>query len=176
MNLIPWRRRRQDIESSERGTIASPMREFRAELDRLFEDFFHDPWSTGEPMTTSALVPMPAVDLSENDKTITIRAEVPGIDPDGIDVNVSGNVLTISGEKREEKESREENYYHSERRHGTFRRSIELPDTADLDKIEAEQKNGVLTIRVAKQPTAKSKHISIKGAKGEKAKIAAGSR
>lgn len=122
----------------------------------------------------SRLTATPAIDLSENDKTITIRAEVPGMDPDDIDVNVSGNILTITGENREEKESHEENYYHVERRHGSFRRSIELPESADLDKIEAEQRNGVLTIHVAKQPTATSKQISVKGAKGEKAEVAAG--
>jgi HSP20 family protein len=174
MNLIPWRRRRQDIEPHERSVMTSPIRELRSDLDRLFEDFFREPWSLTEPSEMTGFAPMPAVDLSENDKTITIRAEVPGMDADDIDINVSGNILTISGEKREERESREENYYHVERRHGSFRRSIELPDSADLDKVEAEQKNGVLTIHVAKQPTATSKHISIKGAKGGKAKVAAG--
>ncbi|TVQ52102.1 MAG: Hsp20/alpha crystallin family protein [Phycisphaerales bacterium] len=174
MNLIPWRRRRHDSEARKRSELAAPLHEFRSELDRLFEDFFRDPWSVTEPSAMSRLTATPAIDLSENDKTITIRAEVPGMDPDDIDVNVSGNILTITGENREEKESHEENYYHVERRHGSFRRSIELPESADLDKIEAEQRNGVLTIHVAKQPTATSKQISVKGAKGEKAEVAAG--
>jgi HSP20 family protein len=90
-----------------------------------------------------------------------VRLDVPGVKTDDIDVQLSGNDLVISGEKREETEERGEEYFHCERRYGSFRRIIELPPTADVDHVSAECADGVLTISVPKQETAKPRRVMI---------------
>ena len=177
MNLIPWRK--TSIPVSRESALSTPVSELRSEMDHLFDRFFRGSWleprGWTEALDWSARDFMPSVDVAENDKEITIRAEVPGMDPDDIDVNVSGNVLTIHGEKRESSEDKGDDYYHCERRFGAFTRSVELPATANLDDIEAEQRNGVLTVCVKKQATAKAKKIGVK-APQQKSKLAAAKR
>ena len=90
-----------------------------------------------------------------------------GMSADDIDISVSGNVLTIRGEKKESVEEEREDFFHCERRFGTFTRSIELPSTADLDSISASQNDGVLTVEVQKLPTAQPKKIDVKIPKRE---------
>lgn len=169
MNLIPWRRT-QGLPAGRESTFSAPLAEFRSEMDRLFDRFFRrgplaeaSDWfeDTGSPIQEL----MPRIDLAENDRHITIRAEIPGLDPDDIDINVSGNVLTIHGEKKESSEDRRDDFYYRERRFGSFTRSVELPSTADLDDVVAEQSNGVLTVRVKRVPTAKVKKIDVKSTK-----------
>lgn len=166
MNLIPWRKK-NEIPVSRETTLSAPISEFRNDMDRLFERFFHGGWArpaswAAEDFAWKTREFMPSVDVAESDSKITIRAEVPGMDPKDFDLNVSGNVLTIHGEKKETTEDKGDDYYHCERCFGAFTRSIELPATADLDDIEAEQCNGVLTVCVKKLPTAKSKRIDVK--------------
>jgi HSP20 family protein len=163
MNIIPWRKR-EHLPITRRG-FGTGMTDFRREMDRLFDRFSHgafmeSPWEPLAEWHTGEFVP--SVDISEKEKEITIRCEVPGLAPEDIDISVSGNVLTVRGEKQESSEQKDENFYHCERSFGAFSRSIELPPTADPAKIEAEGVNGVLTIHVAKLPAAKSKKISIK--------------
>lgn len=168
MNLIPWRKK-DSIPVARESALGQPISEFRHEVDRLFDRFFHGTWLEPTRGFESANWPMkefmPEIDVAENDTDITIRAEVPGMDVKDIDIRVSGNVLTLHGEKKEEKEDKDDDFYHCERRFGSFTRSIELPPTADLEKIEAEQSNGVLTVCVKKQPTAKAKKVDIKPAR-----------
>jgi len=157
MNLIPWKKKQLESESTE----SSPLAALRNEVDRLFESYLREPigaidWPWGGAKWT------PAVDVAENDKEVTIRAEIPGIDPDDLEVTVTGNQLILSGEKRESTESREQGYYHSESRYGTFRRSLPLPEGVDTENVDAQYANGVLTIRLKKTGAAEAKRIEIK--------------
>ncbi len=107
---------------------------------------------------------LPAIDVSEKDEEITVRAEVPGVDVKDLEINVLGNTLSIVGSKEEKKEEKGENFYQCERRFGSFRRVIELPETADPNKVTADADNGVITIHVGKKPGMKPKHVDIKSA------------
>ncbi len=108
---------------------------------------------------------VPAIDVAENGKAYTITAELPGMEAKNVDVSVSGDVLTIKGEKREEKEQKEEDYYLSERSFGSFQRSFSLPAGIDRDKISSELKKGVLTITLPKTAEAqKQVKIEVKTA------------
>jgi len=106
----------------------------------------------------------PAVDLAEDDKAYRITAELPGLSEKDIEVNLSGDTLTIKGEKREEKEEKAKNYHLSERRYGSFRRSFALPDGVDRDKIDASFAAGVLTLTLPKTAEAvkQQKKIEVK--------------
>lgn len=135
---------------------------FRNDMQRLFDQF----WSRGflpslprafdiEPMWRqwpSVGLARPAVDYSEDDKAYRITAELPGMSEKDIDVSLSGDTLTIKGEKRSEKEEKAKNYYLSERSYGSFQRSFTLPDGVDRDKIEASFATGVLTLTLPKTP------------------------
>jgi HSP20 family protein len=137
-----------------------PIDTLRRQVDRMFEDFGRGfglsrpfgrslmdmpSWPSGEVWGKS-----PAVDLVEKDKEYEITAELPGIDASHIDVKLANGVLTIKGEKREEKEEKKKDYYLSERRFGSFQRSFQLPDGIVEDKIEANYEKGVLTIKLPK--------------------------
>ncbi len=130
------------------------------DFDRMLDRFFGD-WglpSFGAAGTTA----WPALDVMERDDAIVIKAEAPGMKPEDINVSVHGNALTISGEKKEEHEDKREGYYHTERRYGTFRRTVTLPSEVDVDKIEAAHRDGVLTITLPKSEQAKPRQIEVK--------------
>jgi HSP20 family protein len=91
-----------------------------------------------------------------------VKAEVPGLEPKDIDISLTGGVLTIKGEKKQEKEEKDENYHRIERSYGTFTRSVRVPQEVQSDKIEATYKNGVLKITLPKSEEAKKKEIKIK--------------
>jgi HSP20 family protein len=90
--------------------------------------------------------------------------ELPGVRPEDVDIRITGGVLTIRGEKREEKEEKNKNLHFTERSFGSFQRSVQLPSTVDPDKVEATFKNGVLTVTVAKHADAKPKRIKVRNA------------
>lgn len=108
----------------------------------------------------------PAIDLTENDKSYKITAELPGMEPGNVEVTVSGDTLIIKGEKRQEKEEKDENHYLSERSFGSFQRSFSLPTGVDRDKIGAELSKGVLTVALPKTAEAQKqqKKIEVKTA------------
>jgi HSP20 family protein len=108
----------------------------------------------------------PAVDIVDKEKAYEITAELPGMDESNIDVNVSGDILKVKREKRDEKEEKKKGCYLSERRYGSFQRSFGVPDGVDTDKAEANYKNGVLTVTLPKRPEAQKseKKIAIKKA------------
>jgi HSP20 family protein len=148
---------------------------FRNEVDRLFEQFsrgtpFGFPWLRRmfepEPFWREPAVSFtaPMVDVSEDDKAFHITADLPGITENDINVTLSGDMLTIGGERREEREEKDRNYHFSERRLGSFRRAFSLPAGVDRDKIEASFKNGVLTVTLPKTPEAiqQQKRIEVK--------------
>ncbi|NNL06479.1 MAG: Hsp20/alpha crystallin family protein [Gammaproteobacteria bacterium] len=104
----------------------------------------------------------PAVDIKEDDKAFTLLADIPGVDPDEIEVTMDKGVLTIKGERQSEKKSEEEDYKRVERQYGMFYRRFSLPDSANADAIEAHSEHGVLRITIPKQEVAQSRRISVK--------------
>ena len=129
------------------------------EMNDLFDRFFG--W-WGSPTTELVGQWWPVLELAEKEDHVIVRAEMPGLKREDIDVSVHGNVLTLSGEKKEEAEPREGACYCSERRYGSFRRDITLPAEVDADKVEATYKDGVLTLTLPKVEEAKTKKIAIK--------------
>lgn len=136
------------------------------DMDRMMEDFFGrrmrpwwpDRWFRGEEFDVRA----PVVDLFEEKDDIVVKAEIPGMDKDNINVNLSDHTLTIKGEKKKEEEVKEENYYRSERSYGSFVRTLELPKDVHADKVKATFKNGVLEVRMPKTEEAKAREIKVK--------------
>lgn len=107
---------------------------------------------------------MPAIDMFERNGNVIVKAEMPGIDPNKIDVTIVGDELRISGEREEEKEVNEEQYYRSERRYGRIHRSVTLPAGVDTDRVSATAKEGVLEVTIPKQEQAAGKKIEVKSA------------
>lgn len=147
-------------------------RSFRGEMDRLFDRFgfpslrrmfdFEPGWRPMSSLSISA----PPIDISEDEKAYKIAAELPGLDAKDVDVSVTGDMLVLKGEKRQEKEEKDKNYYFSERAYGAFQRSFELPASVERDKIAADFSKGVLTITLPKTPEAQKqpKKIEVKSA------------
>ena len=104
----------------------------------------------------------PAVDIFEEKDNVVIKAELPGMNKDDIDLRVENNVLTLTGQRKREKEVTEDGYFRSERAYGTFSRSFTLPTTVDVSKIEASYKDGVLSVNLPKAEEAKPKQIDVK--------------
>jgi HSP20 family protein len=135
---------------------------FRSEMDRLFDRFgsgFGFPslrrmFDVEPGWRSSFNFSMPAIDMSEDDKAYKISAELPGIDPKDIDVSVSGDMLVLKGEKRQEKDEKDKNYHFSERAYGSFQRAFDLPASVDRDKIAADFSKGVLTVTLPKKAEA----------------------
>ncbi len=132
----------------------------RDEIDRLFEDFF--PVRAGERRDYLAEVWAPAVDIYETKDDVVVKAELPGMNKEDIKINIVDNSLVIEGEKKQEKEIKEENYYRVERRYGAFRRVIDIPVPVKTEGIEATYKDGVLEIKLPKKEEAKPKEIEVK--------------
>ena len=138
----------------------------RDRMDRLFQSVFAEPWREfAYPESAGGW--MPDLDVTETDRTIEVRAEIPGMDPSEIQISARGDTLTISGEKREERREEKENAFVSEIRYGAFQRVVELPESADPDKIVADYDKGVLRITVSKKEGAAPKRISVKAAPGD---------
>lgn len=137
--------------------LFSPFRALRDEMEDLITRFSAD-WSA--PWLTTAF--KPATDLSETADTLQIRMDVPGIKPDDISVDVTGNTVRISGERKEEKEEKGKTYHRVQRRTGTFCESLTLPCRVREDKVHAEFTDGVLTITLPKCEEAKTHKVKIK--------------
>jgi HSP20 family protein len=154
----------------------SPLAGMRREFDRMLEEFpwagWRRPLARGlfdvEPFWrgVSGFGAVPAVDVAEKEKEYEITAELPGMEEKNIDVKFADGILTIRGEKKEEKEEKKKDYYLSERHFGSFQRSFQVPEGVDADKIDASFKNGVLTVILPKSPEAqkREKKIAIKKA------------
>jgi HSP20 family protein len=154
---------------------SQPFISLRSQIDRLFDDFSNmfdrDPFSKVFPdmprfpaLKSEIGAVMPAVDMVEDEKSYRVTAELPGISQKDVEVTMEGGLLTIKGEKKEEREEKEKGFYLSERRYGSFQRSLRLPDGLDEGKIEAKFDNGVLTVVLPKSPEAisKPKKIEVK--------------
>jgi HSP20 family protein len=141
-----------------------PFREvfrLRREMDHLWEDYFGSGRRGLQPLQREFA---PAVDVKESAEAVVVKAEVPGMDAKDINIAVTGEVLTIKGEKKSEREEKEENYHLVERTYGSFSRSLVLPAAVDLDRIEAKYDQGVLTVTCPKKEEVKPKAIEIKTA------------
>ena len=137
-----------------------PFRELntlQSRLNRLFEEQIAG--GREESLTAGAFVP--PVDVYEDEHSIQLKLEVPGIDEKDLDIKVENNVLTVSGERKFEKEEKEENFRRVERRYGSFVRSFTLPTTVDSEDITADYSNGVLKLKLAKRAEAKPKQIKV---------------
>ena len=137
-----------------------PFREFSTlqdRMNRLFRDSFTE--GRDEALTTTGFAP--AVDVYEDEHNVTLKIEVPGIEEKDIDVRIENNLLTVHGERKFEKEEKEENYRRIERQYGSFTRSFTLPNTVDAEKVNANYDKGVLKITLAKKAEAKPKQIKV---------------
>lgn len=138
------------------------------EMERMrqhMESFFGRPTlrgNGGEEETMTSTEWAPPVDISEDDKEYLIKAELPELRKEDVKVTVENGVLSISGERKFEKEEKDKKYHRLERAYGSFQRSFSLPDDADAAKVNAEFKDGVLKVRLAKNEKAKGKGIEVK--------------
>lgn len=130
----------------------------QTEMNDLFGRFLGDDW----PLETARGGWWPAIDVSDHGESIVARAEMPGMKPEDIEISVTGNVLTISGEKKESTQEKDENRWHMERRYGAFRREFTLPGEVNVDQIKADYRDGVLSVTMPKSERAKPKRIEVK--------------
>ena len=161
MNLVPWKGKKREA-ASDLLDLAAPAARMRNEMERLFERFLN---GTGLdwPIESFAFGPeVPALDITETDDQVVVRTELPGVDPKELEVSVTGDMLSISGEKKSQMEKKGENFYHSERRFGMFRRTVRLPSHVDRDRVTADYTNGVLTITLKKHESAKAKKVPVR--------------
>jgi HSP20 family protein len=127
---------------------------------RLFEEFFND-FPFGSSLLESKDTWIPSVDILEKEGNLVLRAELPGMTEKEIDLKLEGNTLTLKGERKMDNEDKKSNYHRVERFYGSFTRSFELPETVDLEKINAEYKNGVLTVTIPQKPAVKPREIPV---------------
>lgn len=154
MQLIPWKHRNVVRPSVHNG------HPFDAQFDSLVQQFFGEPvggqaWANSAGLAT-------AIDVTETADEVLVRAELPGVAPEQIEITFDEGVLTIQGEKRDEQRSEQEGWRRSERRFGAFKRSFALAAAVDESKIAAEHKNGVLTVRLPKLEPIKPRKIEVR--------------
>ena len=149
LGMVPWKKKRQ----SELETIGK-------NFDEMLDRFFKEPVFS-VPGLFSGGNWRPNIDVSEGKKSIIVKAELPGVEKEGIDLSLEGRLLTICGEKKHEKEESGEHYHRVESSFGFYKRTIELPADVDDTKVSAKYKNGVLKIKLKKANRAETKKIKI---------------
>jgi len=163
--LVPWNwgRKNIPIRREEDHPVYSLQRTVNRVFDNFFEGFSLSSFGSLEDRMRSFT---PRVDISESDKEFQVTAELPGMDEKNLDISLANSVLTLKGEKKEEKEDKRKDYYRMERSYGMFRRTIPLPEGVDLEKVEASFREGVLTVTLPKMVEAQKerKRIPIKAA------------
>lgn len=150
MALIPWRKTEME----------RPFVSLQREMNRLFEDFFSRDYFV-EPFRGIGEW-RPALDVAETDSAVIVKAELPGVEPKDVEVSLSGDVLLVKGEKKEEKEEKTKSFHRVERHYGSFERAVRLPSPVKPNEVEATFKNGVLTVTLPKAEEAKTKSVKIK--------------
>lgn len=145
MEIIPWK---------PFGEVSS----LRKEMDNLWNNFLGE---TAFPGSFSKDW-LPSVDVSETDDQLVIKAELPGLDAKDVNVSISGDVLTVKGEKKKEEEKEDEHFHSSERYYGSFQRSFRLPANIKTDEVDATYDKGILQLRLRKTAESKKKEIEIK--------------
>ncbi len=160
--LTPFNWRRKAVTSG-RDYDVHPLDLFQREMNRLFDEFFKGsglrPW--GEDFESFGAF-TPQVNMTEDEKSIVVSAELPGLDEKDLEISLSKDSLTIKGEKKEETEHKGKEAYYMERSYGSFTRVLPLPKEVDTDKAEASFKKGVLTITLPKAEREKESHKKIK--------------
>jgi HSP20 family protein len=151
--LTPW--------SGSRQWLGDPLFQLQREIDRAFDEAFGGGGrSAGGSMTMNA----PRIDLHEENGELCLRADLPGMQPQDLDVRVDGDVLTISGERKSEQNRNERDYHVMERSHGRFQRSVQLPFTPNPDEVRADVRHGVLEIHIPKHSAQeRSRRIQVRG-------------
>jgi HSP20 family protein len=160
------------IKENEKREVApwrpfSELARMERDMERMFEDFWTRPWfGLGWPRRFRALEEVapraPAIEIYEEKDDVVVKAELPGMKREDLELNISDNLLTIKGEKKKEEEVKEKGYYYSERSYGSFTRTVEIPKDVQTDKVRASFKDGVLEIRIPKTEEAKRKEVKIK--------------
>jgi HSP20 family protein len=130
------------------------------EINRLFDNFFRG--GVQDDGTFGISYWSPAVDIAEHDNEFIVKVELPGVSKDDVKITLGSNVLTIHGEKKQDRETKDDNYHRTERMYGSFQRSFTLPSTVRGDKIDAVYKDGILTVTLPKAEEAKPKQIEVK--------------
>lgn len=151
MAMIPWK---------QASGSRDPLNTLHQEMDRWFEDFFGDGRNFLTATTTGEVAP--AIDIWETKDALRAKIDIAGIDPKDVDINVSGDLLTVSGEKKQEELNENDNYIYRERRYGSFRRSFRLPTWANAERVDAQYKNGSLELSIPKKEEAKPKTVQVK--------------
>ena len=146
MDLAPWKPFREELTS------------MRKEMEKVWDRFFGETW-LGKSFAEGW---QPSADLTETKDAIVVKAELPGMESKDIDVTISGDVLTIKGEKEKEEEKKDKKYHYTERYRGYFERSFRVPAEIHPDKIDAAFEKGILTITLPKTTEAKTKEIKVK--------------
>jgi len=159
-DIVPWSLGKKGLQVRH---AESPFAVLHKEMDELFDSFRREFFEL-EPFESRLTSFSPRIDVSESEKEIMVTAELPGMDEKDVELSINREALTIKGEKREEKEEKGKTYYRMERAFGGFTRTIPLPAEADIDKVEASYKKGVLRILVPKTEKAlkETKKISVK--------------
>jgi HSP20 family protein len=154
MALIRW--------SPARDLTAFPsdILNMQREINRMFDGFFRGEGVDDTSLGASAW--MPAVDIAEHDDEFVVKLELPGVAKDDVKITMQNNILTVRGEKKQEKESKSSNYHRVERSYGSFQRSFTLPATVKSEKIDATYKDGILSVTLPKAEEAKPKMIDVK--------------
>src|SRR6202167_5568246 len=138
-----------------------PLREFATIQDRMNRLFRDSYGNEGREEALSNTAFAPPVDVYEDEHGVTLKIEVPGIDENDIDVRIENNTLTVHGERKFEKEEKEENYRRVERQYGSFTRTFSLPNTVDQESVQADYDKGVLKVKLTKKAEAKPKQIKV---------------
>jgi HSP20 family protein len=162
MSLISWKNK--SAQMPER--LSTGLSDFRSEMNRLFDSFLREPFGTLSDSLSDSLSNWgrwsPSLDISENETTVTVRAELPGVDPQEIEITVTGDRLSIAGEKKETVEKKDQDVHQRESRYGSFSRTLQLPAGVDSQQVTAGYANGVLTVTLQKTPAATAKKIPVK--------------
>lgn len=146
--------------TSQRPAVPSTLDRLRDEFDRALQNWWSD--SGGLEKTFAEAAWQPMVDITETDKALQVKVDLPGIKPEEVHISVANDQLTIQGERKEEKETKDKTVHRVERRYGSFYRSIPLPVGTDPEKVTAESDNGVITITLPKPPESAGKRIAVK--------------
>ena len=152
MALVPWKSAREWDPFGE-------MVDMRERIGRLFDEYFGQFSTTREESLGRTWAP--AVDIYEDKDNIIVKAELPGMKKDDLSIDVKNNVLTLSGERKYEEETKKENFHRIERSYGKFSRSFTLPDSVKVDKVKANYKDGILEISLPKAKEAKAIPIKV---------------
>lgn len=159
MKMIPWKNKNESTALSP----ANSLLRMRQEMDDWLNRLWQDPWSPW-PEPASLSLASPRMDMIETDEDMTLTFELPGVTAENVNISVSGNVLTLKGEKAESKEEKRGDCTYRERSFGGFSRSVQLPTSVNAEKIDATFKDGVLTVKLGKRPESKPRRIAVRQA------------